>query len=206
MFERTPCFMDPEPPPAKLADFFPPTVHISENIGGDPPEFLKARLPFGTPESAIACVVTGVRSLMYQRDILLERLKVAEGMRAFVSHRMGLIEELRVKLGQVERGSRSLEEVEKEKQAARVEAERLRKEIEGAERLREEKEVAEVKLQGSEQENARLRKEIEELRSGFEVDEMYFVGYRCCMKKNDITHDIPSFPSDDEDDLAGGSS
>ena len=27
---------------------------------------------------------------------------------------------------------------------------------------------------------------------------MYFFGYRCCMKKNGIMHDIPSLPSDDE--------
>ncbi|KAL6323569.1 hypothetical protein AAG906_039154 [Vitis piasezkii] len=32
-----------------------------------------------------------------------------------------------------------------------------------------------------------------------QVDEMYFFGYRCCMKKNGIMHDIPSLPSDDED-------
>lgn len=31
-----------------------------------------------------------------------------------------------------------------------------------------------------------------------QVDEMYFLGYHCCMKKNDITHDTPSFPSNDE--------
>ena len=37
-----------------------------------------------------------------------------------------------------------------------------------------------------------------------QVDEMYFFGYRCCMKKNDIMHDIPSLPSDDEDVILGG--
>lgn len=31
-----------------------------------------------------------------------------------------------------------------------------------------------------------------------QVDEMYFFGYRCCMKKNGIMHDISSLPSDDE--------
>lgn len=37
-----------------------------------------------------------------------------------------------------------------------------------------------------------------------QVDEMYFFGYRCCMKKNDIMHDIPSLHSDDKDEILGG--
>ena len=37
-----------------------------------------------------------------------------------------------------------------------------------------------------------------------QVDEMYFFGYRCCMKKNGIMHDIHSLPSDDEDEILGG--
>lgn len=36
-----------------------------------------------------------------------------------------------------------------------------------------------------------------------QVDEMYF-GYRCCMKKNGIMHDIPPIPSDDEGKIPGG--
>lgn len=59
---------------------------------------------------------------------------------------------------------------------------------------------------------------MEELRSGFvaqkkelkveyqkkQVNEMYFLDYRCCMKKNNITHDTPSFPSDDEGEALNG--
>ena len=32
-----------------------------------------------------------------------------------------------------------------------------------------------------------------------QADEMYFFGYRCCIKKHEIMHDIPSIPSDEED-------
>ena len=39
-----------------------------------------------------------------------------------------------------------------------------------------------------------------------QADEMYFFGYRCCMKKNGIMHDTPSFPSDEEDKAPGGPS
>ncbi|RVW73772.1 hypothetical protein CK203_057628 [Vitis vinifera] len=36
-----------------------------------------------------------------------------------------------------------------------------------------------------------------------QVDEMYFFGYRCYMKKNGIMHDIPSLPSNEEDAIPG---
>ncbi|KAJ9678368.1 hypothetical protein PVL29_020517 [Vitis rotundifolia] len=177
ILERTPCFTDPESPPTKMPDFFSPIV------------------------------IAGVRSLMYQRDILFEWLKMTEGMRAFISHRMSTAEEFHAKL----------EKAREKKEAARDEVERLRRESKEAEHLRKEREAVEAKCQESE-ENARLRKEIDELRSGLaaqkeleeeyqkQVDEMYFVGYRCCMKKNDITRDTPSFSSDDEDDALDGSS
>ncbi|RVW73821.1 hypothetical protein CK203_056637 [Vitis vinifera] len=56
-------------------------------------------------------------------------------------------------------------------------------------------------------------KELEELRVGFaveketliedyqkQVDEMFFFGYQCCMRKNGITQYIPSYPSNEEKD------
>ncbi|KAL6350513.1 hypothetical protein AAG906_019160 [Vitis piasezkii] len=37
------------------------------------------------------------------------------------------------------------------------------------------------------------------------VDDMFFYGYRCCMKKHDIASDVPNFPFDDEhDEFLGG--
>ncbi|RVW30503.1 hypothetical protein CK203_098854 [Vitis vinifera] len=44
---------------------------------------------------------------------------------------------------------------------------------------------------------AAQKKELEEEYQQ-QADEMYFFGYRCCMKKNEIMHDTPSFPSDEE--------
>lgn len=32
-----------------------------------------------------------------------------------------------------------------------------------------------------------------------QVDEMFFFGCQCCMRKNDITQDIPSYPYDEDD-------
>lgn len=89
-----------------------------------------------------------------------------------------------------------------------------------ADKIRKEGKVPEAKLKKVEQENVELKKEMEELwtrlvawrkeigelQTGFaaqkkqleteyqkEVDEMYFFGYCCCMKKNDITQDFFGF-------------
>ena len=52
---------------------------------------------------------------------------------------------------------------------------------------------------------AAQKKEVEEEYQQ-QADEMYFFGYRCCMKKNVIMHDTPSFPSDEDDEAPGGPS
>lgn len=61
------------------------------------------------------------------------------------------------------------------------------------------------------------KKELEEFWVGFtiekkelekdyqkQVDEMFFFDYQCCMRKNGITQDIPSYPSNDEDATVSG--
>lgn len=37
-----------------------------------------------------------------------------------------------------------------------------------------------------------------------QVDDIFFFGYQCCMKKNDITQDTPNYSSDDEDIATDG--
>lgn len=54
MLRWVPCFIDAEPPSTKMSNFFPLTKRILMNIGGDPPIFVSARLPFGMPEFAVA--------------------------------------------------------------------------------------------------------------------------------------------------------
>ena len=68
----------------------------------------------------------------------------------------------------------------------------------------------------SEDLRAGLAAQKEEIEAGFvaqkemeeeyqqQADEMYFFGYRCCMKKHGIMHDTPSLPSDEEDSAPGG--
>ena len=157
---------------------------------------------------------------MRQRALLFERLEVAEALRAFITHRVGSGEELYIKLEQVEgdlaaaqkvivEGVEALKLVEVEKESVHAEADWLR----------EEGKTTKAKCKEVEQENTQLKKKLEELWAGFtdqkkeleeefqkQVDEMFFYGYRCCMKKNDITQDTHSFPSDDKGKVPDGSS
>ena len=47
--------------------------------------------------------------------------------------------------------------------------------------------------------------EREELEADYQkqVDEMYFFGYHCCMKKHGIKWDVPSIPPGEEEKLRG---
>ncbi|KAJ9684965.1 hypothetical protein PVL29_017119 [Vitis rotundifolia] len=192
MLKQIPCFTDVEPPSTRMSDFFPLTKWISVNLGSNPPIFISAQLSFGTPKSTISriqpiqdnttqetaeVVVVGVRNLMRQRALLFEQLE-------------------------------ALRQAKGKKEMARAEANRLK---EGGK-------TVEAKCKEVKQENDLLKKELEDLRASFasqkeleeeyqkQVYEMFFYGYQCCMKKNDITQDTPSFPSNDEDIAPIGSS
>lgn len=92
-------------------------------------------------------------------------------------------------------------------------------------RVKAERGATEAKCKEVEQEKEQLHKEFEELRAlstahkkeikelqakfaaekkeleedyHKQVDDMFFFGYQCCMRKNDITQDIPSYPSDEK--------
>lgn len=48
-----------------------------------------------------------------------------------------------------------------------------------------------------------IQKEELEVEYRKQVDDMFFYGYRCCIKKHGIAQDTPNFPSDDEDEGVG---
>ncbi|RVW59434.1 hypothetical protein CK203_110186 [Vitis vinifera] len=116
------CFTDAEAPSMRMFDFFPFTKRVFVNMGGDPPTFVKARLPFGTSQVCRVLhsastgmddpqdcrsgnpffVVADIRYMMHTREQLSKRLEVAEAMRAFISHHLGDIEETRSQLESVE--------------------------------------------------------------------------------------------------------
>ncbi|KAJ9678868.1 hypothetical protein PVL29_020918 [Vitis rotundifolia] len=83
--------------------------------------------------------------------------------------------------------------------------------------LAKDREVMEANKKKVEEEAEQLKQELQELRAGFilqkkelegkyqkQVDDMFFFGYRCCMKKHGITQDTPNYPSDDEDKAVSG--
>ncbi|RVW85484.1 hypothetical protein CK203_044078 [Vitis vinifera] len=138
--------------------------------------------------------------MMHMGEQLFKRLEVAEAMRAFISHHPGCIEELRLRL----------EKVEAELAAAQKAV------VDGAEKLsraEEEKEVfwAEADMLKGRRRPWRVKSKGLSGSEGGDGDGIsaagrrdVFFGYRCCMKKNSIMHDIPSLPSDDEDVIPGG--
>lgn len=87
-----------------------------------------------------------------------------------------------------------------------------------AHRLAKEKATIEAKNEKFKEEAVRLRQELQDIWVGFfaqkedleadyqkQVNNMFFYGYQCCMKKHDIANHIPRFPSnDDEDKFLGG--
>ena len=153
-------------------------------------------------------------------------------MRAFFTYQLDNNEDLHAQLKRTESdldgaqktisdGGRLLKEIEEEREVAKAKARRMG----------EEKEVAKAKCKDMEQEKDHLRKdleelqvasniqkkELEELRAGFavekeelkedyqkQVDEMFFFGYQCYMRKNDITHDTPNYLYDEEDATVSG--
>lgn len=56
MLRHVPCFTDAEPSSTKMFDFFLLTKRISVNLSGDPPSFVLAKLSFGMPKFAVACI------------------------------------------------------------------------------------------------------------------------------------------------------
>ena len=158
--------------------------------------------------------------MVCQRALLFERLEVAEAMRNFISHHMSGSEELCAKLERVESDLAAAQKAAAEEAKALKLAEGEKEAIHAeADKLREERRTTKAKFKEAKGENSQLKKEMEKLLAGFaaqkkelemeyqkQVDEMYLFGYRCCMKKNDITQDIPSLPSNDEGETPNGSS
>ncbi|KAL6318930.1 hypothetical protein AAG906_001403 [Vitis piasezkii] len=171
---------------------------------------------------AAEMLVSGIRGMAQQRDLF----RTANYMKAFVSQRKDSEEELRLRLEQAEA---SLSAAQDDNEALRIElAEAKSREESTDARLHEaEDEMAQlrgevrrlrtdVSIEKKQREDlqSRLSVQKEELETEFaaereeleadyqkQVDEMYFFGYRCCMKKHGIKRDVPSIPSGEEEKL-----
>ena len=173
-------------------------------------------------------LVSGIRGMAQQRDLFSDLLRTADYMKAFVSQRINSEEELRLRLEQAEA---SLSAARDDNEALRIELTeaKSREESTDAHLHEAEDEMAqlkgevrqlrtEVSIEKKQREDLQLRlsAQKEELEAEFaakrekleadyqkQVDEMYFFGYRCCMKKHGIKRDVPSIPSGEEEKLRG---
>ena len=161
-----------------------------------------------------------------QHDLFTDLLRTTDYMKAFVSQRKNSEDQLRLRLEEAEA---SLSTARGENEALRVDlAEAKSREDSMEARLHEaEDEVAllrgevrhlrtEVSIEKKQREDLQLRlsaqkKELEgefaaereELEADYQkqVDDMFFFGYRCCMKKNGIKRDVLSIPPGEEKKL-----
>ena len=163
-----------------------------------------------------------------QHDLFSDLLQTDDYMKAFASQRRNSEEELRLRLEQAEASLSAaredyealrvelaeaksqeelvdarLHETEDEMALLRGEARQLRTEVSIEKKQREE---LQLRLSAQKEElEAKFAAEREELEADYQkqVDEMYFFGYRCCMKKHGIKRDVPSIPPGEEEKLHG---
>ena len=163
-----------------------------------------------------------------QHDLFFDLLQTADYMKVFASQRRNSEEELRLRLKQAET---SLSTAREDNEALRIELAEVksREESIDARLHKAEDEMTqlkgevrqlrtEVSIEKKQREDLQLRLSVqkEELEAEFaaerdeleadyqkQVDEMYFFGYRCCMKKHGINRDVPSIPPSDEEKLRG---
>ena len=96
-----------------------------------------------------------------------------------------------------------LHEAEDEVALLREEVRQLRMEVSIK---KKQKEDLQLRLSAQKEElEGEFAMEREELEADYQkqVDEMYFFGYHCCMKKHGIKWDVPSIPSGEEEKLRG---
>ena len=114
-------------------------------------------------------------------------------------------EALRIELAETKRREEAIEarlhEAEDETAQLRGEVRQLRTGVSIEKKHREDLQLL-LSAQKEELE-AEFTAEREELETDYQkqVDEMYFFGYRCCMKKHGIKRDVPSIPPGEEEKL-----
>ena len=166
--------------------------------------------------------------MVQQHDLFFDLLRTADYMKAFTSQRRNSEEELRLRLEQAETSlsaarnenegfrmelaeAKSREETldarlleaEDEKALLRGNVRQLRTEVSIKKKQRED---LQLRLSAQKEElEAEFAAEREELEADYQkqVDEMYFFGYRCCMKKHGIKRDVHSIPPGEEEKLRG---
>ncbi|XP_034672494.1 uncharacterized protein LOC117904081 [Vitis riparia] len=156
-----------------------------------------AGVPSALMFETVETLVSGLRGMALQRNLLSHLLETAEYTKSFVSQRKNDEEKLCLRVEQAEASSSTAREenkAEDELTLLRREVRHLRTEVSIERRQREE---LQLRLSGQKEElEGEFAAEREELEAEYQkqVDDMYLFGYRCCMKKHGIKRDVPSIP------------
>ena len=170
--------------------------------------------------------MSGLRGMAQQHDLFTDLLRTTDYMKAFASRRKNSEDQLRLRLEEAEATLSTAQEDNEALRADLAEAKsreesmvvRLHEAEDEMTRLRGE--VRQLRIEASiekkQKEDLQLRltmqkeelerefaAEREELETDYQkqVDDMFFFGYRCCMKKNGIKRDVPSIPPGEEKKL-----
>ncbi|KAL6319945.1 hypothetical protein AAG906_037021 [Vitis piasezkii] len=158
----------------------------------------------------VETLVSGLRGMAQQHDLFTDLLRTTDYMKAFASQRKNNEDQLRLRLEEAEATEAKsreesmdarLREAEDEMARLRGEVRQLRTEVSIE---KKQKEDLQLRLLAQKEElEGEFAAEREELEVDYQkqVDEMYFFGYRCCMKKHDIKRDVPSIPPGEEKKL-----
>ncbi|RVW37161.1 hypothetical protein CK203_111743 [Vitis vinifera] len=154
-------------------------------------------MPSARMFEVVETLVSGLRGMAQQHDHFTDLLRTADYMKAFASQRKNSENQLHLRL----------EEAEASLSTARGDNEALRADLAEA---RSREESMDARLHEAEDEVTLLKGEVRQLRTEREeleadyqkqVDDMFFFGYRCCMKKHGIKRDVSSIPPGEEKKL-----
>ncbi|RVW96538.1 hypothetical protein CK203_029659 [Vitis vinifera] len=183
-------------------------------------------MPSAKMFEVVETLVSGLRGMAQQHDLFIDLLRTTDYMKAFASQRKNSEDQLRLRL---EEAKARLSTAREDNEALRADlAEAKSREESTVVRLYEAEdemvrlrgEVRQLQIEASiekkQKEDLQLRltaqkKELErkfaaereELEVDYkkQVDDMFFFGYRCCMKKNGIKRDVLSIPPGEEKKL-----
>lgn len=156
--------------------------------------------------------------MMRQHSRLFEQLKATEKIKAYMAHGSDYQKELLTKLEVAKaievatqkvtvKGMGLLRKTELKNDMLQIEIRQLKLDMTTLEssKARTEEESAQLKSK-LEQTVFGFAKEKKELKAAYQqqVDDMFFYGYCCYMKKYGITDDIPNIPLDKEDEVELG--
>ncbi|RVX07556.1 hypothetical protein CK203_025151 [Vitis vinifera] len=171
-------------------------AELEEKLKQIPPGLTTA-MPSAKMFEVVETLVSGLRGMVQQHDLFIDLLRTADYMKAFASQRKDSENQLRLRQEEAEASlstARRTMRLSRQSEATPDGDSIEKKQIEDLQlRLLVQKE----ELEGE------FAIEREELEADYQkqVDDMFFFGYRCYMKKNGIKRDVPSIPPGEEKKL-----